>query len=705
MPDFTRKAKDKVDEAKAGKPPSALGTGKAVLLIVALLASHTIHAASGEPPILETVEVTSTAGNGYVADRASSATREDADLLETPYSISVIDKAALQDSYTLRLEDAALFAAGVEQGSGQGGFDSDLIIRGFPTGGRVYLNGLLDNQKFQVRDMALVERIEILKGQSSVLYGSGSPGGTVNYIGKQPQADSRHQLSFALGNYDFARGVVDSTGALNADRSLLYRVIAAGQLSDDFRGNVSNNRATLAPSLEWRYAEQGSLNLALEYSHETQPYRFDNVYTQGQVVYDRSYVDPRAQSDRAHWRASMALVQQLFPDWKLHLSGQYFHVERHDLLFGFFTFIDPTTLSGYYRDIHDHYDQFSVRGELHGERQTVFGDHHLIAGIERTEMDDRLNSLRNIGGFTLDVYRPDFNHPPPAGVPLDRDFHNIERGYYLTDRLDLNRYWHASGGLRYSEFGSEQNQNDRAGPTLSQNALTFNGGLAFTPYDWLTPYFGYSESFLPNDGIDRNRRNLPPKQGRQYEFGIKTRWSDRMNASAAVYRLQQQNLPQRDPGDPDYQVAVGTTRSQGLEFELAGAMTDSLQLIANYSWIEAEFTRHPTQQGNLFRSTPRHSGTVWLKYNLPVAQTVGRFDLGGGFVFVDRRQGDDANSFEVPGYIRADLSAGYRNGPVDVRLKIENLLDKRYVSASLFDDTVVQGNRLLVRAVINVAFK
>lgn len=694
---------DKLIEAPLPEKKSGVFTASALVFMCSLFSA--LYAARGHSEtILETIEVTPDDDNGYAVDHASTATRDDADLLDTPYSVSIIDNAILEDSYTLRLEDAAPFAAGVEQGSGQGGFNTDLIIRGYPTGGRVYLDGLLDNQKFQVRDMALVERIEILKGQSSVLYGSGAPGGTVNYIAKKPLALSHKRISLALGNYDFARGVIDNTGPLNADKTLLYRVIAAGQLSDDFRANVNNNRATLAPSLQWRYADHGTLDLSLEYSHETQPYRFDNVYTQGHVVYDRSYVDPRAQSDRAHWRVSMALAQQLYPDWSLQLSSQYFHVERHDLLFGFFTFIDPTTLSGYYRDIHDHYDQYTLRGELHGEVHTAFGDHHLIAGAERTEMDDRLNSLRNVGGFTLDVYDPDFNHPPPLGAPLDRDFHNIEYGYYLTDRLDLGPDWHLSGGLRYSEFNAKNTLNGVFGQLNKQHALTFNGGLSFTPVDWFAPYFGYSESFLPNDGIDRNQQFLPPQQGQQYEFGVKSRLSQRLNASAAVYRLKQHNLTQRDPSDPDFLIAAGATKSQGLELELTGALSDLLQVIANYSWIEAEFTQHPTQQGNIFRSTPKHSGALWLKYELPW-QTIGRFDVGGGLVLVDRRQGDDANSFQVPGYIRADLSTGYHNGPVDVRLKIENLLDKRYVSASLFDDTVVQGNRLLVRGVVNFSFQ
>lgn len=152
-------------------------------------------------------------------------------MLATPYSVGVVNQALLGDSLAYRLEDLAQFVSGVQVSSADSGFNTDLRLRGFTTAGSAYLDGVLDNQRFQVQDMALIERVEILKGHSSVLYGSGSPGDTVNYSSKKPLANSTHQFSYATGSYDFNRLVADSTGPLNADKALLYRVIAAMPLS------------------------------------------------------------------------------------------------------------------------------------------------------------------------------------------------------------------------------------------------------------------------------------------------------------------------------------------------------------------------------------------------------------------------------------------------------------------------------------------
>ncbi|HLF97777.1 MAG TPA: TonB-dependent siderophore receptor [Methylococcaceae bacterium] len=645
------------------------------------------------------------ADTGYRASEASTATRVESGVLETPYSVGTVSGEALRDSQVYRLEDTAMFMSGVQQSTGQSGLNTELIIRGFATGGAAYLNGVLDNQRFQVRDLALVERVEILKGHSSVLYGSGAPGGTVNYVSKKPQADSRSRLSFSSGSFGFNRLVADSTGTVDGNTDLLYRVIAVGQLSDTFRKNVPNDRATLAPSLTWQYSDRGSLTNELEYSFEDQPFRFDNVFTQGRVVFDRSYVDPRAKSARHHWRITNALSQQLAEDWSLHLTSQYFHTEREDLLFGFFTLVDENTLSGYYRDIHDHSDQHSLRGEVHGDLSLPIGRHHLILGMERNLIDDRLNSQRRIGGFTLNIFNPVFDHPVPATTRLDRDTESLEYGYYLYDKVDVADLWHFHAGVRYSSFKIEQILNDVGNEATGQDAYTYNAGLSFTPADFFAPYFGYSNSFQPNQGVDRNNALLPPKRGDLYEAGIKSSLFDRrLGLSAAVFRLSQSNLPARDPADPDFQVASGEIVSRGFEMDVAGQVTDNFQVVGNYTLMKAEFTHDPALKGNALHSVPAHSGALWAKYRFDTPLLGGRLETGGGMVFVGSRQGDDANSFTVPGYIRPDIFANYRWQDVGLQLKVENLLDKRYVSTSVFDDTVVQGNRRAVYGIVSVQY-
>lgn len=650
--------------------------------------------------ILDDMTITAKPETYFVQD-TNTATRNQTSVLETPFSVGVISPEVLNDSQVNRLEESVKFISGVQQGTGDSGFNTDVMIRGFSTGGGAYLNGLLDNQKFFVREMATVERTEILKGQSSVLYGSGSPAGVVNYINKKPQSETQHNVSISAGSYDFGKLIFDSTGKIHGNENVLYRFIGVGQIADDFRANIINNRATLAPSLTWNYSQTGKFTSEFEYNHDTQPYRFDNVYTKKYgVIYDQSYVDPRTQSDRDYFRFSNSLEQQLFSGWTAHLSSHYFHTERHDLLMGFYTFVTPETLSGYYRDVHDHYDQLNLRGELHGDFEIFGNKNQLIVGIDRNEGDDRLHSQRKINGYQLNVFAPTFDYDIPKTTPLNNQLHTLEYGYYVNNQLDLTHFWHLTSGFRFSEFDATQNQK----VATDQTALTFSAGLSFTPFENVASYFSYNQSFQPNYGLTKDNDFLPAKEGEQFEFGIKANWFEkRLGWTVAVYQLTQNNLITRDPTDPNYSVTNGSTRSRGFETDLTGKITDDLQLIANYSLMDSRFLRHDNFKNHEFRNTPKHSGTIWSKYQLPI-NLAGKFYVGGGATFVDARFGDDANSFRTNGYIRPDLMAQYHWNNLDLRLNIENLLDKRYVASSIYDDTVVQGNRLFFKIAFIASF-
>jgi iron complex outermembrane receptor protein len=294
-----------------------------------------------------------------------------------------------------------------------------------------------------------------------------------------------------------------------------------------------------------------------------------------------------------------------------------------------------------------------------------------------------------------------FNYPIPATTRLDSKMKQTEYGFYVNDQMDITRFWHITGGMRYSLFHANSHKNEVFVPVTDQKAVTFNAGLSFTPVDNIAGYFGYSQSFQPNAGMDKNLKFLPAKQGELLEFGVKSAWLDkRLNVSSAIYQLSQNNLSSRDPVDADYSIANGTVRGRGFELDVNGQVWDSLQIVANYSYMDTRFIQHPVWQGHGFRSSPKQSGTLWGIHSLPITG----LKIGGGLVFVDRRWGDDANSFTVPGYVRADVVAHYQLAPFDFRFKVENLLDKRYVSSSVYDDTVIQGNRRTVLFLAAVAF-
>ncbi len=276
----------------------------------------------------------------------------------------------------------------------------------------------------------------------------------------------------------------------------------------------------------------------------------------------------------------------------------------------------------------------------------------------------------------------------------------FEYCYYANNQPDLTQFWHLTSGVRFSEFTAEQNRKI----ATDQTALTFSTGLSFTPWENIASYFSYNQSFQPNYGLTKTNAFLPAKEGEQFEFGIKTTWFEKqLSWTAAVYELTQSHLITRDPTDPNYSITNGSIRSRGFETDLTGKITDNLQLMANYSLIRSRFLQHDSFKNNEFRNTPKHSGTIWSKYQLPF-NFAGKFYVGGGATFVDARWGDDANSFRTSGYIRPDLMAQYRWNNVDLHFNFENLLDKRYVASSIYDDTVVQGNRLFFKFTASVQF-
>ena len=678
---------------------------RTLLIPPLLLMSSALFAAETNETTLEAVTVTTASPNTrYDTPESSTASRILVKKSQTPYSVGTINQALLQDSQCKRLEDCAFFISGVQPDSNQSGLDAAVMIRGFSTAGATYLNGMLDNPRFQVHDIAILEQHDILKGSSSVLYGASSPGGIVNYVTKKPQAKSQNTVQFSVGNYDSYRIVADSTGKVADNENLLYRVIGAGQIANTFRPNVPQDKVTFAPSLSWQYAKQGKLDLELEYEYENRPYQFDNVYSQGEVVYDRAYVDPRAKSERHHWRVSSQLSQELVKNWNLILSSQFFHTERHDLLIGDYTFASPTTLSGYYRDIHDHYNQLSLRGEIHGKFDLLGTKHELVLGTERNYTQDYLNSQRKINGFKLDIYQPQFNYPlPTKTTPLNNNVTSVEYGQYLHDHITIADVIHIFSGFRYSEFKAYGIQNNATVQQPLQSAVVYNAGLSFTPSSDFSAYYGYNQSFQPNSGITRFGKPLAAKHGELHEIGIKTAFFDKkMHLSTALYQLKQYNLPRIDPIDRDYQITLGEIISHGLEIEMSGQLTEQWQVLANYSWIDAK----DKVQRTMLRSTPKHSGALWSNYQFPWNPfwANGKLKVGGGLIFVDKRFGDDANSFQVAGYIRPDFFIAYQLPPVDFRLNIENVFDKRYVSTSVADDTVVQGNRRFIQASMAVNF-
>jgi iron complex outermembrane recepter protein len=652
----------------------------------------------------EEIVVTGGEQGGYRVPNATTGTRLNIPLLETPASISVITNELIEDTAARRVEDLLPYTSGVSPGvtgDTQGGTTPEITIRGFSVFRQVYVNGLRDNSRFLVRDLANIDRVEILKGFSSLLYGTGTPGGVVNYITKKPQATPQYSVSFDAGSFDFYRGEVDLTGPLTDDKNLLYRLVLAAQASDSFVRNVEDNRIFVAPSLTLLTGGGGSLTIEGEYYRLDKDVSSGAKFFNGELFFDRSYTDPRNSNINNHYRIAAYFDQPISKQWSLNFSGQYFYTKRDlDPLVTAITF-SGNRLQRFYRVVLDDYYQYNLRGEVRGNFRIGASEHQLLAGIEYNKLDSDITGRAGAFFGSIDVDDPSFDVSLPTTNRASQSNSNSDWGIYIQDFIKLGRF-RLLAGLRYGEFegsfNDETNQND--------NFVSPSLGLIYSLTDSATVYASFSQSTEPQTGQIRNGGFIEPREATQYEIGAKANFlNDRLSITTALFDLTQTNIGEADPVDSDFVIPVGDVRTRGLELDVAGKITDNFSLIAAYThFFEAEIiSNNSGLEGNRLANAPRNSFGIYGKYDFTEGALRG-LSLGAGLIYVDERAGDNANTFEAPDYIRVDLGAAYKVNNLTFRVAIENLFNEKYVVGSTNRANITQGTPFAVTGSVKVEF-
>jgi iron complex outermembrane recepter protein len=652
----------------------------------------------------EEVVVTGEGQQGYRVPSTTTGTRLNVPLIETPASIGVITNELIEDKAAQRVEDLVPYISGVSPGTtgdGQGGTVPELTIRGFSIFRQLYLNGLRDNARFLVRDLANVERVEILKGFSSLLYGTGSPGGVVNYITKKPQSSPQYSLSFDAGSFDFYRGEADLTGPLTADKNVLYRLILAAQKSNSFVPNVEDNRIFVAPSLTFLTGGGGSLSIEGEYYRLDKDTNSGAKFFNGELFFDRSYTDPRNSNINNHYRIAAYLDQPIGKQWSLNLSGQYFYTRRDlDPLFTAITF-NRNVLQRFYRVVFDDYYQYNLRGEVRGDFKIGASEHKLLAGIEFNKLNSVITGRAGSFFGSIDVANPTFDVPIPTLGSAEQTDTISDFGIYIQDFIKLGKFRFLAG-LRYGQFDREFNnaQNQQG------NFVSPSLGVVYNFTDSASMYASFSKSTDPQTGRVRGGDFIEPRIATQFEIGGKVNlFNDRLSITTALFDLTQTNLGETDPSDSTFVIPVGDVRTRGLELDISGKITDNFSLIAAYThFFEAEIIKNNSGlQGNRLANAPGNSFGIYGKYEFTNGSLRG-LSLGGGVVYVSGRAGDNANTFDLPGYVRVDLGAAYKVNNTTLRLAVENLFNEKYASGSQNRANITQGRPLAVTGSIKVEF-
>lgn len=660
---------------------------------------------------LDRVEVTGTS-QGYQAPASSTATKTHTPNLLTPQSVQVVPRAVLNDQKALTLTDAVRNVAGTGGDFGFNGSAQPLILlRGFQTESMTasgpmsgmstyYINGV--KVKGVPVNMANVDSVEVVKGPASVLYGRAEPGGLINIVPRALSATPTFGVEQTLGQYDQSRTILEGGGALNSGKTLLGRATASYDTAKSNRDFVENRLGAFSGTVAW--IPDADTRVSLAYDRNAQKYRNDfGVYADGdrpaQVPRSLQFNNaPELSSFDSH-SLTLDASTRLSAAWTLKARAVTLRAKtkevdiwpyRVDLGAGTGpadSCVETTPLQRmcryYYYDRPDgrvRLDQATL--DLQGDIAWAGMTHKLLLELDHYETR-RTGALVFAQVNAVDVDHPDFSGTPTIGQTLapGSETRDVQRWTSLVvqDQIQLGSGWHAVFALRHDRTAGLYS----ADPSLDLNRQSFTTprvGLVYELSPGQTLYTQYQESVAANNGRNADGSPLEAERARQWEVGWKSSALEgRLSTTVAVFDLVKRNRA-------DYSLyptitTIGEARSRGLEIDLLGQLTRQLAVMASYAYLDANITDSGTYAGTRLANAARQSGSVWGRWMFD-----GPWAAGAGVFFQSQREGDQLNSFQLPGYGRVDamLSYGFRAGAGkgSVQFNLKNVFDRLYYSGS-----------------------
>jgi len=661
------------------------------------------------------VVVTGEQDEGYNPSNTSVGTRTDTPLRDIPQSIQVVPQEVLRDQNVTRLEEALRNVPGVTTNVSSLYFAHGFNLRGFTAGQSNFLrNGLRDRLggNALATDFSNVERVEVLLGPASVLYGGAAPGGTINVVTRQPLPDPFYAVDATIGNYDFYRGAVDLSGPLNDFETVLYRLNASYLDRGSFVDFYEDQKFTISPTLSFEIGQRTLLTLEGQYTDTdyTPYFGIPAVGTvlpnpNGRISRNRFPGDPEGRADRVFGRIGYRLEHQFSDDWSLQNAFQVGLMsddtnERYFIPTGLRP--DNRTLEGINYASSGNWETYALSTDLIGEFSTGSIDHQLVIGLSLDRFDYRYQD-RLGDAAPIDLFDPVYGQP---GGPLNIEstFRNTidSLGIYVQDIVSLtdNLQLLLGGRLDFSRqiLQDEDQSDDAFSPRL---------GIVYQPVEPISLYASYSRSFNPAFGVAFDRSQFQPERGTQYEIGVKADLSEQLSATLAFYDLTRSNVLTADtePGvPPGFSIQTGEQRSRGVELAVQGEILPGWNIIAGYAYTDAQITQDNTlPEGNRLRNVPENAINLWTTYEIQSGDLQG-LGIGLGLFFAGERQGDLGNTFQLPSYWRTDATIFYERDRFRAALNFRNLFDVDYFESAESALRVYPGEPLTVQGTISWEF-
>lgn len=669
----------------------------------------------------EEIVVTGEGQRGYFVPDATTGSRTDTPIRDLPFSVQVVPLELLQDRQVQRVNEALRTVAGVTPGqSSQSAFE-EYTIRGFSggfSGGNILRNGLRDATNISGIALPNIEQIEVLKGPAGALFSQGSPGGTVNIITKKPLANARYSLEGLIGNFDTYRGSLDFTGPLNDAKTLLYRLTAGAYSSGTFIDFFDRRNYAIAPVLTWQIGNATKLTFEGEYTISQQP-NDRGLPAKGTVLPNVNGTLPRNRfigepddqldkNDRYALRLGYTLEHQFSPDLKLRNTFRATRLRTpQNSLFPEALLDDERTLErGLFVADDQFQDNYTLDTNIVGTFKTGTIAHKVLFGVDLNR-DIYGGRAIQFALSPIDLFNPVYNQSEKTLIaefpsePITSDL----LGIYLQDQIDLLPDLKLLLGGRFDIVSQKIDRADGSKSFQQDEAFSPRIGLVYQPTDWLSFYASYSRSFLQNVGSTFERTLFKPERGTQYEVGVKADWLNRkLSTTLAFYQITRSNVLTSDPANPNFSIQTGEQRSRGIELDIAGEILPGWKIAGGYAYTNARITADTSfEVGNRLNNAPEHAFSLWTTYEVQTGSLKG---IGGGLglFYVGQREGDLGNTFQIPGYIRTDLSLFYRRENLRIGLNIENLFNARYFEASESDLRVFYGAPFTVKGTISYSF-
>ena len=640
-----------------------------------------------------------------------TATKTDTPLIDVPQAISVIDAQRIEDQAMRSMADVALYVPGLSMGQGEGHRDAP-TLRGNASTADFFVDGVRDDVQYY-RDFYNVERLEVLKGPNAMIFGRGGGGGVINRVTKQADWEQRLNFSLQGGSFDYKRATVDVGAGLND--ALAVRLTAMYEDSESYRDFVELERYGVNPTLTWAITPNTVLSVGAEHfddhrvvdrgvpSQNGRPFETHESTFFGNP--EQSYADLTATVGRANFEHNFGNGVRL----RNHLSyGDYDKFYSNVHAGGAVTLTGDVNLQAY---------------ASRAERQNLFNQtdltwafntgsvgHTLLIGAEigRQSTDNFRTANGAAGSVNVNVATVSF---VPVNLNSTQTLNTVDvdvLSAYVQDQLSFGDRWHLIAGLRFERFKMEFDDRRAANADANNtdNMVSPRVGVVYKPVENLSLYGSYSVSYLPQSGdqfasLSTTTPALDPEEFQNIEAGAKLELNSQLALSAAVFSLERSNTTAIDPVS-SLTVLTGEQKSEGVELEVSGSLSENWEIAAGYSYQEAEITRTTTAApaGRRVPLVPDHQASLWHSYRFSPM-----FRAALGIAYQSEVFASIGNSVRLPGFTRVDaaLYADFSDN-LSLQLNVENVLDRTYWSTAHNDNNITPGSPVAGRLTLQANF-